>query len=181
MLTTDLRSCSRKWLILLLLALALAKNTSASSHREAPLISNDPLADNTDVYAFKSPDNPNFITIIANYIPFELPEGGPNYYTFSPNVRYEIHIKNNANTVGDDIIYRFRFSVVNEDTTTFFNIRLGKENIKNTYMLDRSMDGGKTFQRVITNGKVPPANIGPRSISSPVGLNSLLSLNCIIS
>src|ERR1700753_3518260 len=66
----------------------------ASSHREAPLIANDPLADNTDLYAFRSPDDTNTVTIIANYIPFELPEGGPNYYNFAPNVRYEIHIKN---------------------------------------------------------------------------------------
>ena len=59
----------------------------ASSHREAPLISNDPLADNTDVYAFRSPDDTSTVTIIANFIPFELPDGGPNYYNFSPNVR----------------------------------------------------------------------------------------------
>ncbi|MBC3795430.1 hypothetical protein FH603_5971, partial [Spirosoma sp. LMG 31447] len=65
----------------------------ASSHREAPLISQDPLADNTDVYAFKSPDDPNTITIIANYIPFESPDGAPNFYDFGTNVRYEIHIK----------------------------------------------------------------------------------------
>src|SRR6187402_2206701 len=81
----------------------------ASSHREAPLISKDPLADNTDLYAFRSPDDPNTITIIANYIPFELPEGGPNYYTFGENIRYEIHIKNKTTTAGDDITYRFTF------------------------------------------------------------------------
>ena len=68
-----------------MLMIACIIHASASSHREAPLISNDPLADNTDVYAFRSPDNPNTITIIANYIPFELPEGGPNYYTFGEN------------------------------------------------------------------------------------------------
>src|SRR3954466_12333614 len=92
---------------------------SASSHREAPLISNDPLADNTDVYAFRSPDDTSTVTIIANYIPFELPEGGPNYYTFGTNIRYEIHIKNNASTTGDDITYRFTFQQVNQDSTTF--------------------------------------------------------------
>src|ERR1700755_2438492 len=84
---------------------ALSIRADASSHREAPLISNDPLADNTDVYAFRSPDNSNTITIIANYIPFELPEGGPNYYTFGENIRYEIHIKNKTTTTGDDITY----------------------------------------------------------------------------
>ncbi|MEP6596991.1 MAG: DUF4331 family protein, partial [Ginsengibacter sp.] len=135
----------------------------ASSHREAPLISNDPLADNTDVYAFRSPDDPAMVTIIANFIPFELPEGGPNYYNFSPNVRYEIHIKNNATTTGDDITYRFTFSQVKEDSTTFFNIRLGLQNLKTTYILEKSTGGGP-FTLIVTNGIVPPPNIGPRSI-----------------
>ena len=99
-----------KQLILLLALLTGSLVTNASSHREAPLISNDPLCDNTDVYAFRSPDDPNTITIIANYIPFELPEGGPNYYTFGTNIRYEIHIKNKTTTTSDDIIYRFTFS-----------------------------------------------------------------------
>ncbi len=144
----------------------------ASSHREAPLISQDPLADNTDVYAFKSPDDPNMITIIANYIPFESPEGGPNYYNFGTNVRYEIHIKNRADTPGDDITYRFTFYQVNEDPTTFFNIRLGKQNLKTTYKCEKSMDGGKTFMSIVSNGVVPPNNIGPRSIEGAAGLNN---------
>lgn len=148
----------------------------ASSHREAPLIANDPLADNTDLYAFRSPDNPNTITIIANYIPAELPYGGPNYHSFGENIRYEIHIDNNLATKGDDIIYRFTFSKMNEDPTTFFNIRLGQENLKTTYMLEKSTDGGKTFMMVISGGMVPPPNIGARSIeNSTVGLGSSYS------
>src|SRR5690606_4742746 len=87
----------------------------ASSHREAPLIAQDPQADNTDLYVFRSPDDTNTITIIANYIPFQQPEGGPNYYTFGNDVRYEIHIKNNTARAGDDITYRFTFSTINED------------------------------------------------------------------
>ena len=144
----------------------------ASSHREAPMISNDPLADNTDVYAFRIPNNPNNIAIIANYIPGQLPEGGPNYYTFGENVLYEIHVKNNPATNGDDIIYRFLFKTVNEDPTTFFNIRLKKQNPKTTYTCERSTDGGKKFQTIISNGTVPPYNVGPRSIESGVGLGS---------
>ena len=70
----------------------------ASSHREAPLIANDPLADNTDLYAFRSPDDPNKITIIACYVPGQLPQGGPNYYSFGENIRYEIHVDNNVAT-----------------------------------------------------------------------------------
>jgi len=156
---------------LLAIMFFLNSDLFASSHREAPLISSDPQADNTDLYAFRSPDDPNTITIIANYIPFQSPEGGPNYYTFGTNVRYEIHIKNSTATTKDDITYRFTFSSKNEDPTTFFNIRLGLQNLKTTYICEKSTDGGATFVAIITNGEVPPANIGPRSIeSSPVGL-----------
>ncbi|MEP6948671.1 MAG: DUF4331 family protein [Ginsengibacter sp.] len=170
----------------------------SSSHREAPMIANDPLADNTDLYAFKSPTDPNKIVIIANYIPGQLPNGGPNYYSFGENIRYEIHIDNDASTTGDDIVYRFTFHKANEDPTTFFNIRLGKENLKTTYTLERSTDGGRKwegvlssgnllknsnwdkdrdwehrqFRDILRNGIVPPYNIGERSISSPVGLNA---------
>src|SRR5688500_14835707 len=111
----------RKAGLLSVMLLFFALSLSASSHREAPLIANDPLADNTDLYAFRSPDNPEMITIIANYIPAELPYGGPNYSSFGQNIRYEIHIDNNINTAGDDIIYRFTFQQVNEDPLTFFN------------------------------------------------------------
>ena len=143
-----------------------------SSHREAPLISNDPLADNVDLYAFRSPDNPDMITMIATYVPLQLPHGGPNYYTFGQNIRYEIHVDNDASVAGDEITYRFTFNIVNEDPSTFFNIRLGKQNQKATYTLERSMDGGNTFTTIITNGVVPPNNIGPRSIESGVGLGT---------
>jgi hypothetical protein len=143
----------------------------ASSHREAPLISNDPLADNTDLYAFRCPDNPDKVNIIACYVPMQLPQGGPNYYSFGENIRYEIHIDNNINTPGDDIVYRFSFHKTNQDPTTFFNIRLGKQNLKTSYTLERSMDGGRSFSEILSDGIVPPPNIGPRSISSAVGLD----------
>ena len=153
--------------------MALGFTARASSHREAPLICLDPQADNTDLYAFRSPDDPTTVTIIANYIPFESPEGGPNYYTFGTNVRYEIHIKNKATTTTDDITYRFTFSQVNQDTTTFFNIRLGKQNLKTTYMCQKSTDGGATWTTIVSSGTVPPANIGPRSImNATVGLGA---------
>jgi len=163
-----------KILIPLVMLLCITGNNTlfGSSHREAPLISNDPLADNTDLYAFRSPDNPDMITIIANYIPGELPFGGPNYYSFGENIRYEIHIDNDAATPGDEIIYRFTFDKENQDPSTFFNIRLGQQNLKTTYTLDRSMDGGSTFTTIVFNGVVPPPNIGPRSINSEVGLNT---------
>ncbi len=170
---------TRGWLLGCALML-LAAGSYASSHREAPLISNDPLADNTDVYAFKSPDDPNTITIIANYIPFESPEGGPNYYNFGMGIRYEVHIKNKTTTPGDDITYRFTFTNTNEDPTTFFNIRLGKQNLKTTYICEKSTNGGATFTTIVAQGIVPPNNIGPRSIdNATVGLgksyNSLIT------
>jgi hypothetical protein len=152
--------------------LTFAGNVMASSHREAPLISSDPLADNTDLYAFRSPDNPNTITIIANYIPFELPQGGPNWSTFGENIRYEIYVDNDASHAGAEIVYRFTFSRVNEDSTTFFNIRLGKQNIKTTYKLERSVNGGVSFTTIVANGTVPPNNIGPRSIEGGAGMGA---------
>lgn len=142
----------------------------SSSHREAPLIAYDPQADNTDLYAFRSPVDDDKIIIIANYIPGQLPEDGPNYENFGEHVRYEIHIKNDATTSGDDITYRFTFKKVNEDPTTFFHIRLGKENQKDTYTLERYSNGN--WATIITDGIVPPPNIGPRSIQSPVGLSA---------
>ena len=144
--------------------------TWASSHREAPLIADDPLADNADVYAFRSPSPMSRITLIATYVPLQLPQGGPNYYSFGENIRYEIHVDNNTATPGDDIIYRVVFDMVNEDPTTFFNIRLGLQNLKFTYTVTRSIDAGQTFQVIVENGTVPPNHIGNRSINSPVGL-----------
>jgi hypothetical protein len=171
---------TRKRLIALIFGVALVTvagvlvqsgRTTASSHREAPLISNDPAADNTDLYAFRDPTDSNKVTIIAAYVPAELPQGGPNYFSFGENVRYEVHIKNDPSTSGDDITYRFEFSKVNQDPTTFFNIRLGQENLKTTYTAYKSVGGGP-FNVIVNNGIVPPPNIGPRSISSPVGLNA---------
>jgi hypothetical protein len=168
-----MKSTFNKYLLALGLGLTSAFTSLASSHREAPLIANDPQADNTDLYAFRSPTDNTKIIIIANYIPAQLPNGGPNYYSFGPNIRYEVHIKNNTATTGDDITYRFTFTTANEDTTTFFNIRLGKQNQKNTYTLQRMIGNSGVFTTIITNGKVPPANIGPRSIeNATVGLGA---------
>jgi hypothetical protein len=153
------------------LMLCAGMTAFASSHREAPLIAYDPLADNTDVYAFVSPDNPNTVTIIACYVPAQLPHGGPNYYQFGKNVRYEIHIDNDPAQVGDEITYRFTFDIQNEDPSTFFNIRLGKQNLKTTYKVEKILPFGG-IQTILTNGIVPPPNIGARSIGSPVGLNT---------
>src|SRR5277367_2203391 len=89
-----------------------------SSHREAPETSRDPVADNTDVYAFVSPDNPNMVTLIANYIPFETPAGGPNFYEFGDDVLYQILIDNNGDGVAD-ITYQFLFQTTLQNPNTF--------------------------------------------------------------
>jgi hypothetical protein len=107
---------------------ALPVRASASSHREAPLIGEDPAADNTDVYAFVSPDTPDTVTIIAGYIPLEEPGGGPNWQRFSDDVLYEIHIDNTGDA-RPDITYQFRFRTdynsvlaAGQNGTFFYNV-----------------------------------------------------------
>ena len=156
----------------LLLSTGAPPGAWASSHREAPLIANDPLADNTDLYCFRSPDDPNYITIIANYIPAQLAFGGPNYASFGEGIRYEVHIDNKTATTGDDITYRFTFTKTNQDPSTFFNIRLGQQNLLTKYTMEKSLDGGATWTTVLVNGIVPPPNIGPRSIEGAAGLGA---------
>ena len=80
-----------------------------SSHREAPEISKDPVADSTDLYAFVSPDRPDTVTLIANYVPLQAPTGGPNFYEFGDDVLYEIHVDNDGDGQAD-ITYQFHFT-----------------------------------------------------------------------
>jgi hypothetical protein len=103
---------------LVLLRLGGPAGARASSHSEAPLISQDPRADNTDLYAFVDPTDTSKVTIIANYIPLEAPASGPNFYSFDDNVLYEIKIDNNGDGV-PDIGYQFRFTTKTVDPNTF--------------------------------------------------------------
>ena len=89
-----------------------------SSHREAPEISKDPVADNTDVYAFVSPKHPTYVTLIANFIPLQKPDGGPNFYEFGNDVLYEIKIANSG-TGKADVVYQFRFHTKIRNPKTF--------------------------------------------------------------
>ena len=89
-----------------------------SSHREAPEISKDPVADSTDLYAFVSPDRPDSVTLIANYIPLQEPAGGPNFYEFGDDVLYEIHVDNNGDGKAD-ITYQFKFETKLTTPTSF--------------------------------------------------------------
>src|SRR3954471_22327374 len=88
-----------------------------SSHREAPLTSQDPTGDDTDLYAFTAKDNPDALTVVANWIPFEDPAGGPNFYGFDDKARYYINVDNTGDGVYD-VRYRFDFrtQVRNPDT-----------------------------------------------------------------
>jgi hypothetical protein len=92
--------------------------SEASSHREAPLISADPAADNTDLYAFVSPADPGRVTLIANFIPLEAPYGGPNFFKFDDNVLYEIMVDNNGDAI-EDVTFQFRFTTENRNPNTF--------------------------------------------------------------
>ncbi len=138
-----------------------------SSHREAPEISKDPVADNTDVYAFVSPDNPNTVTLIANYIPLEGPAGGPNFYEFGDDVLYEIHIDNDGD--GDsDITYQFRFQTTLQDPDTFLyntgpisSLEDPNWNKRQLYSVTRVKNGRKTVLAEALAS--PPCNIGPFS------------------
>jgi hypothetical protein len=124
----------------------------ASSHREAPLISEDPSADNTDTYAFRSPDRPDTVTLIANYLPGEDPAAGPNWYTFSPSARYVLYADKNGDGK-PDITWRFAFK--NQKPVAFL------QNTQQTYTVSR-IDGKSS--RVVGSGLLtPPDNIGPRS------------------
>ena len=125
---------------------------AASSHREAPLIAEDPSADLTDVYAFRSPDKPGTVTILANVIPAEDPAAGPNWYTFSPNARYNLKVDTNGDA-RPDVTYRFEFRT---KTGPLF---LG--DTAQPFTVSRSIRAAEPD--VVARGTTPPNNIGPRS------------------
>ncbi len=138
-----------------------------SSHREAPEISKDPNADNTDVYAFVSPDNAGTVTLIANYIPFQAPDGGPNFFEFADDVLYEIHVANSG-TSDSDITYQFRFKtqIRNPDTFLYNTGPISSPTDTNwnrpqTYSVTKVTAAGT--QVLATGLSVPPCNVGVRS------------------
>jgi hypothetical protein len=138
-----------------------------SSHREAPSISKDPVADNTDTYAFVSPDDSNTVTIISNYLPLEPPFGGPNFYEFGDDVRYDIYIDNDGDGK-PDVTYRFEFDtqVRNPDTFLYNTGQIGSIsdphwNRRQFYSVTRIARGRN--QVLATGLACPPCNIGPAS------------------
>jgi hypothetical protein len=148
-----------------------------SSHREAPEISKDPVADNTDVYAFVDPNDPSKVTLIANYIPFEEPAGGPNFFEFGDDVLYEIKIDNDGDARAD-IVYQFRFNTRMTNPATFlYNtgpiiaLTSASWNRRQSYSVTRVVVGhddedrdDERERRVLGSDLAsPPVRIGPRS------------------
>ncbi len=138
-----------------------------SSHREAPEISKDPVADSTDLYAFVSPDNVETVTIIANYIPLEDPAGGPNFFRFGDDVLYSIHVDNNGDALAE-IVYQFRFTTTLQNPNTFLyntgpisSLTDKNWNMRQTYSVTKVVKGQSTV--LATGLPCPPCNIGPRS------------------
>jgi hypothetical protein len=147
-----------------------------SSHREAPEVGKDPVVDNTDTYAFVSPDNPKTVTIITNYLPAEVPAGGPTFYEFGNDVLYKIHIDNDGDG-RSDIVYEFSFETTNTNPKTFLynngpisSLLDPNWNRRQSYGVSRveykgrrtATDGTKVS--VLAEGLAcPPCNIGPRS------------------
>src|SRR5262249_29598615 len=103
-----------------LVAALLPAPARAASHAEAPMIAEDPKADNTDVYFFRSPERQAHVVILANYIPLEEPSGGPTYFYFSDRVLYEIHVDRN-NDGQEELTFQFRFKTQVRTPGTFLS------------------------------------------------------------
>src|SRR5438874_11193189 len=139
-----------------------------SSHREAPEISKDPVADNTDTYAFVSPDQPNTVTMISNYVPLEEPPGGPNFFEFGEDVLYEIKVDNDGDGLAE-MTYQFRFQTQTRNPNTFLyntgqitSISSPNWNRPQFYSVTK-VDASGHSTVLGKNLACPPCNIGPRS------------------
>jgi len=149
---------------------ASATPTLGSSHREAPVIAGDPQYDGTDTYAFVSPDNPDTVTVIANFDPFQLPPGGPNFNPFSNNARYNLKIDTDGDAV-PNLTYRFTFTGGFQDTSTFLyntgpvnTIDDPTLNFKQNYKVELVGSDGNVISTVVENGRAAPANVGVASM-----------------
>jgi hypothetical protein len=156
-------------------AVALVVATgSGSSHREAPLTSIDPTADDTDVYAFVAPDAKDSLTLVSNWIPFEDPAGGPNFYGFDDRATYYLNVDN----TGDgnyDVRYRFKFDTKVGNPDSFLYALPGvasiddpKLNVKQSYdvVRERYNKRGHLVDRdkIANDLPVAPNNVGPKTI-----------------
>ncbi len=150
--------------------LAVPSLALASSHREAPAISDDPAADNTDTYAWVQGKN---LVVVADYIGLELPEGGPNWAKFSDDVLYEVHLARGGTSLDDALTYQIRFTttpairhdpMLNEKAPAggreFFGQLSGGGAFNQTYTVTMK-EAGKAPVVVVAKGKVAPPNVGP--------------------
>ena len=143
---------------------------TASSHREAPLVAADPAIDNTDLYAFVSPERRDYVTFIANWQPFSEPNGGPNFYPFATDARYNINVDSNGDAK-PDAVFRWTFkNIDNRGNSTFlYNngpvTSIKDENLlfRQVYTLETSFNG-KPFVTRITDAPVAPSRVGPASM-----------------
>jgi hypothetical protein len=160
---------ARGFILAFAVASALSASVFASSHREAPGTAKDPVGDNTDLWAFVSPENPGRVVLIANFVPFEAPYGGPNFFAFGDDVAYKIKIDNDGDGVAD-IVYSFNFSTDVRNPSTFLyntgpitSLKDENWNIRQFYRVTRSDAQGDHVlgKRLLT----PPCNVGP--VSTP--------------
>ncbi|HEX2699308.1 MAG TPA: DUF4331 domain-containing protein [Acidimicrobiales bacterium] len=143
--------------------------SGASSHREAPLVAGDPRVDNTDVYAFVSPDKPDTVTLVANWIPFEEPNGGPNFYPFATDARYNVNIDNNGDGKAD-VAYSWVFADHYRDDAGQFLYNTGPVkklddpnlNFYQTYTLTQTV-GGES-KELVKDAIAAPSLVGPASV-----------------
>ncbi len=148
---------------------SLAAGAEASSHREAPAIGEDQFADNTDVYSFISPENPDNLVIVANYVPLLIPSSGPNFYRFSDDVAYDIRVDNNGDA-RTDLIYRFLFKTAVGNGDTFLyntgpisSLDDDNLNVRQTYDVIRVDQTGGGEDVIAANVPVAPWYVGDRS------------------
>lgn len=153
----------------------------ASSHREAPLISQDATADNTDVYAFRDPVDPTKVNLIANFIGLEDPAAGPNFTRFGDDVLYEIHI-NNTGDATDQVTYQFRFStrVANPNTFLYNTGPLASPNdanlnVRQTYSVRKIVSANARRRDVAETTSSDPASPGSNRQQAPEAPSSDVS------
>ncbi len=181
--------------------LLVAPPVLASSHREAPFISGQAKLDATDLYMFRSYEagRQNFVTILANYQPFQDPQGGPNFYMFDPNGLYEIHIDNNGDAV-EDITFQFRFTNTSKATAltvggkavkiplinsgVLSGVNPAALNVRETFTIDVVRGGRRTARSPVTNAAggatvfdKPVDNIGDKVFGSATGYATYANLH----
>lgn len=171
-----------------LIAISLVAASSAahaSSHREAPTIAEDQYVDNTDVYTFISPSDPNRLVIVANYVPLLIPSSGPNFYKFSDDAHYEMHVDNDGDARAD-ITYRWSFENQIKNGNTFLyntgpvdSLTSANLNVTQTYRLDRIDRKTGQKKRLIDDAPVAPWHVGKRSFANyeQVALQAVRSAN----